>query len=40
VQLTAQTLLQTAQGAGIVGGHQGIYVHSLYRYRNWTVLQG
>jgi hypothetical protein len=40
VQLTGQTTLQTATGAGLAGGHQAIYVHSLYRYRNWTVFQG
>jgi hypothetical protein len=40
VQLTAQTTLQTAMGAGLTNGNQGIYVHSLHRNRNWTVFQG
>jgi hypothetical protein len=40
VQLTAQTTLQTATGAGITDGHLAVYVHSLHRNRNWTVFQG
>lgn len=40
VQLTGQTTLQSAQGAGLAGAHQAFYVTSLARNRNFTVLQG